>query len=202
MCLTDYRLIKSAAPITVYKVLLKTEYGYFSPYYPFEWVPGVMNISSGPIPDKFGDIGEGVFHAYPYVEDAIVEADMQGFFNRKTQHVVAKFTIPSGVDVYIGKCCGGVPSYASGAMRFEEIIGVDPELSMAISKISTMWFYDGDSKLISIWSCDKRFFDDAFKAERAKILARRYLHEEERTVRLNEFDEAVKKFYEFKNWIK
>ena len=201
MCLTNYRLIKSAAPITVYKVLIKTEYSYFSPYYPFDWVPGVMNISSGPIPDKFGDIGEGVFHAYPYVEDAIVEADIQSRF-RRNQCVVAKLTIPSGVDVYVGRCCGDLPSYASGAMRLEEIIEVDKELSMAISKISNMWLYDSDSKFISIWSCDKRFFDNAFEAERAKILARRYLHEEERAVRLNEFDETVKKFYKFKNWIK
>ena len=126
MCLEGAKLTKEK-PRTVWKVLMYHDGALKSIYRDYyTWEIGKKHKAQGTISIKNGMLGDGVFHTYGCVEDAItdfVSKCYAKYFSKDSKVVLGVFTIPDEAVVYEG-CYGSksVKSYGCSELFLERVI--------------------------------------------------------------------------------
>lgn len=199
MCLCKFKQVKLEEPVTVYKVLVKTEEGYVSPFHSFFWEQGVMNTNEDPIEvnetkARGEEVAGGVFHAYKYFEDAVYH--LRGFrLGTCLTYEVAKLTIPADAEVYEGVCGFGDKCYASVKMRLDEIVPVSDDDIKSVVHYKVLVNY-GDSS----WPQTKEEAEVMVNNELDRVKKVATLYDLDKETMVSRLMETVDGYYKLKGW--
>ena len=202
MCLEKCEILKKKdRPVAVYKILIDNGNGvYTSPYQHFRYEVGETYENKEEIVRLDGAIGQGLFHAYKFIEDAICSLLVFECCNNE-KYVIGKFTIPEDAVVYKGECGIGVCSYGSTKVVFEEVVNRNTIISDGVLRRLRGELTGGSITRTNIWGLPKSVFDKAVE-DRIDYIKTNYteVSNQVKTLFIQGLEADVKDYYRFKGW--